>query len=128
MGTFFTCGATKASIIEEIIRPLQEKDHLVRHKVCKEDNGGESVLWTVEKGEREGEPYQFIGCYILRKADGNWGYKPMDETMGPCFDSVPIEWLDEYPCIVVGENATLLQGSKDWRADVKAARATSTTK
>lgn len=117
MGTFFTPGATKDDVVEELIEPLKSGGHLVDSKRTMED--GEPILWTVEKGEKDGVPYQFIGCYILRESnDGDWGYKPMDETMGPCFYSVPLEWLDKYPCIVPGGKGF----SEKWRKSVVAHR------
>jgi len=113
MGTYFTYGATKQDIIDEILKPLKEKNHLVVSKLTYGDD--EPVLWTVEKGERDGQPYQFIGCYVLRQANGDWGYKPMDETMGPCFYSVPLEWMEKYPCIMLPADKG---HSLSWRAEV----------
>ena len=112
MGTSFTCGATKRDIVNEIL--LSVVDRLVESHQTTEDR--ESVLWTVEKGERDGEPFQFIGCYVLRQAGGDWGYKAMDETVGPNFVSVPKVWLDKYPCIIPGN----MRGYSDkWRAEIR---------
>lgn len=119
MGHYFTVGASRADIVKELLTPLREKNHLHESTVICED--GEWILWTVEYGKRNGKPYQFIGCYILREANGDWGYKPMDETMGPCFYSVPLDWLDKYPCIVPEED---MRGYRDeWRKQVRATKA-----
>lgn len=117
MGTYFSCGATKQDVVNELLEPLKANNHLVDAQVKSGD--GEPVLWTVEKGERDGHSYQFIGCYVLRQAGGDWGYKPMDETMGPCFYSVPLEWLDKYPCVLPPANKGMMQYSKAWRANVR---------
>lgn len=116
MGTYFTDGATRADVVAEILEPLRRGDHLVVSRIT--DIGDEPILWTVEKGVKDGKPYQFIGCYILRYAQSGWGYKPMDETTGPCFYSVPVEWIDKYPCIMPDE---MYYGySKEWRKKIKA--------
>jgi len=124
MGTSFICGATQGDIVNEILEPLKRGNHLVTSRLTRGD--GEPVLWTVEKGEKDEfpgqgvlpKPYQFIGCYVLREADGDWGwgYKPMDETMGPCFYCVPKAWLKKYPCIIPDG----LKGySDEWRKKVR---------
>lgn len=114
MGTFFTDGATQGDVVNEILEPLKRDNHLVTSRLTRGD--GEPVLWTVEKGERDGKPYQFIGCYILRESGGDWGYKPMDETMGPCFYCVPKAWLKKYPCIVPDNQKGY---SDEWRKKVR---------
>jgi hypothetical protein len=114
MGTYFTTNATQADIIRELVEPLKASGHLVTSRKVVEQ--GEPVLWTVEKGERNSNPYQFIGCYVLRKSPGGWGYKPMDETMGPCFYGVPKSWLDKYPCIVPNGQKGY---SDSWRQEVR---------
>ncbi len=122
MGHYFTTGASRADIVKELLTPLRDKNRLHESKVVVED--GEWILWTVEHGEKDGKPFQFIGCYLLRQANGDsgdWGYKPMDETMGPCFGSVPLDWLDKYPCIVPEE---YMRGNSDeWRKQVRASKA-----
>ena len=117
MGTFFTPGATKADIVEELLAPLRAKDNLVARALVYE--GDCWVLWTVEKGQRENEtPYQLICCYLLRSEPSGWGYKPLDETVGPCYYSVPRDWLTKYPCILPETLAVAKQGSDEWRAEV----------
>jgi len=111
MGTYFTCGATQADIVKEILDLLG--DHLVNSKVVCEND--EPILWTVEKGIKDHKLYQFIGCYLLREQNGDWGYKPMDETMGPCFYSVPLDWLKRYHCFVPDDARGY---SREWRNKV----------
>jgi len=114
MGTYYSTGATKQDIIDELLQPLKNAAVLVESAV-KRESDGESVLWTVEAGERDGEHYQFIGCYVLRHDPSGWGYKPMDETMGPFFYSVPKKWLDKYPCKMIGKYKGMLAHSEAWR-------------
>jgi len=113
MGTTFIVGSTKQHIIKGILDDLKATDSLLASKVTKED--GEPVLWTAETRETEdGQIFQFIGCYVLRQDnEGNWGYKGLDETVGPCFYSVPLKWLNKYPCNIQTEF------SRDWRKTVR---------
>lgn len=116
MGTFYTNGATKADIVDQILKGLH--NHLVDY--CMKSEGGEEILWTVTKGEHDGETYQLISCYLLREAPCGWGYKPLDETMGPCYYSVPREWLDKYECHLLKEHKHFLKHSEAWRNKVRA--------
>lgn len=116
MGTYFTSGATKQDIVDEILQPLKKAGVLVVSTVKREQRGdSEYVLWTVEAGKRDGEDYQFIGCYVLHPDPSGWGYKPMDETMGPYFYSVPQTWLDKYPCKMIDQHKGMLVHSEAWR-------------
>lgn len=113
MGWYGTPGASKQDIIDEIIDDLQ--DRLQEHKVTRED--GETVLWVVVAGTNDqGGKYQYIVCYLIQKGGDCWGYKPMDESMGPCYYSVPKAWLTKYPCITPTGHTGY---SKEWRAKVR---------
>jgi len=111
MGTFYTPGATRQDIINEILEPIKKDDSLLVSHVARED--GEYVLWTVEKRIHNDETFQYIGCYLLRNDCGDWGYKPLDEAMGPAYYSVPKTWLDKYPCILLHKGF-----SEKWRKKV----------
>ena len=113
MGWYGTPNASKQDIIDEILDDLKEKTR--EHKITRE--GGETVLWVVVAGEN----YQYILCYLIQYSRGTdpcWGYKPMDESVGPCYYSVPKAWLDKYPCITPDGHTG---GSKEWRELVRAA-------
>ena len=56
---------------------------------------------------------RFIACYLLQKfGPGEWGYKDMEESMGPAEVSCPIAYLKMVPD--PGGYAT------EWRAKVRA--------
>jgi hypothetical protein len=39
---------------------------------------------------------RWIGVYLLdREKDYGWGYKPMDESMGPYYYGCPVSYLDQ---------------------------------
>lgn len=112
MGWYGTPKASKQDIIDEILSDLGERK--LEHKVVVED--GETVLWAVVAGTTLiGDKYQYIVCYLIQYCGDCWGYKPMDETMGPNYYSVPKEWLDKYPCITPTGHAGY---SGKWRAKV----------
>ena len=116
MGWYGTPGASKQDIIDEILSDLEERKQ--EHKVVVEDS--ETVLWIVVAGTTDqDEKYQYIVCYLIQYCGDCWGYKPMDETMGPCYYRVPVAWLDKYPCILPDE---MHYGySKEWRKKIKEA-------
>lgn len=51
----------------------------------------------------------FIACVLIERIRGAWGYKFMDETMGPYYYSVPPAYLTMVPCP---------KGAERWRAAV----------
>ena len=78
-----------------------------------------NVLWKVvtisdvqpngEKVERD----RFIECDLLGRCGGDWGYKDMTESMGPCYYTCPLSYLEMVPC---PENS---QWAKEWREKVR---------
>jgi hypothetical protein len=53
------------------------------------------TLWTVA----ETPAGRYIGCFLLRNGGDShgWGYKPMDESMGPCEVNCPLGYLEMVP-------------------------------
>lgn len=67
---------------KDVIRELTEENDAVR-TIRKFTSG--NTLWTVQENKKSGE--RFIGCYLMQGREGSrdgWGYKPMEESMGPC--------------------------------------------
>ena len=90
-----------------IIKYLTEECRLKTHSKCVKGN----VLWAVQESlERPGK--KFIACYLLGADQGWWGYKDMDESMGPHEVSCPMAYLAVVPD--PGGHATA------WRERVKA--------
>ena len=78
------------------------RNELVKH-LC-EDNGVVTVkrffsgndMWTVQE-TKTGE--RFICLYkIVGGRNQDWGYKDIDESMGPCETSCPLSFFDLVPC------------------------------
>ena len=122
MGWYGTLGATKQDIIGEVLDGFSSRGLLKEHALKKES--GETVLWMVIAGQdKQNTPFQCILCYLIYKSGRDWGYKPLDEMMVPYYTSVPIEWLDKYPCIYPGGPGD----SDKWRADVRKTKTTNRT-
>lgn len=58
-----------------------------------------NVLWTVNQisNRNTGGSDTFIGCDLLQKDGEWWGYKGMDESMGPCYYTCPLKYLSLAP-------------------------------
>ncbi len=78
-----------------------------------------NVLWSVvemtAKAEgvhhdlAAGQSPRYIRCDLLERSGGQWGHKPLDESMHPYYYSCPLSYLDLAP-----------EQSADWRAGVRA--------
>jgi hypothetical protein len=51
-------------------------------------------LWLLVKAGDQGP---FIGLFLLECHDGCWGYKDMDESMGPYYYDCPLRFLRQAP-------------------------------
>ena len=96
MGWLFTQGASRADIIKERIAPWDNKDkhgETIAHAV----RG--NVLWTVNvvTDEVTAKESCYIGCDLLQKYDGDWGYKDMTESCHPYYYTCPLKFLDLAP-------------------------------
>jgi hypothetical protein len=97
MGWFHTQRATKRAIIQDCIA---ERDSRVAHETTLAHCVRGNVLWTVHErlDKPTGQRRRFIGCYLLRSNPGfGWGYKPLDESMGPAVASCPLAYLKLAP-------------------------------
>ncbi len=112
MGWYFTEGATPADIRQEITEDQTRSDggtfKTLRSKLMGR------VLWTLhESTKADGEVRKWIGCYLLENNAGyGWGYKPMDESMGPYYHSCPLAYLDE-------ASPPINDTAKQWREQVR---------
>jgi len=100
---------------------------------CYRGNAFSGVLWTVwertfTRNGVEGRPTErWIGCDLLKYyrgapyRDQGWGYKDMEESMGPCYYSCPKKYLDMVPLDQAGTNP-------EWRRMVQAYHAQKSAK
>jgi hypothetical protein len=106
---------SKAEVVEHLKRQAGER--LVKASVVG------NVLWTVERAYESGD--LFIRCCLLSGgrfhqgvrlpagSDMRWGYKDLEESMGPAEVSCPLAFLDMVP-VPKGEYAAR------WRERVRA--------
>jgi hypothetical protein len=110
MGWLFRSGCSRRELIAERTEDWRRtaQDGLVVKTTCLAHcyRGGSfsGVLWTVwgrsfTKDGVEVQPTErWIGCDLLRSQKGfGWGYKDMDESMGPYFYSCPLKYLVSSP-------------------------------
>jgi len=127
MGWLFTPFSTRRSLIAER-KESWERSHKTGVgtvkttclAACYRGNCYSGVLWAVWERTFEGrdkpEPTErWITCDLLRysRTDDGWGYKDMDESVGPCYYSCPLGYLKMVPTDQVGVNP-------GWRKEVNA--------
>ena len=114
MGWYFS-RQTRDQLIRELIRP-QESER-ARSEVIAHTLRG-NLLWSVVRVTAkqagvldlaEGESATFIRCDLLQGSGGEWGHKPLDESMHPYYYSCPLRYLDMAPV-----------RSSEWREGVRA--------
>jgi len=126
MGWLFTHGSTRQGLIRERTQNWDRttEDGMVVKSTCLAHcfRGGRfsGVLWAVwertfSKDGQDVQPTErWITCDLLRYQMGyGWGYKEMDESMGPFYYSCPLGYLDMVPIDQYG-------GNEQWREGVKA--------
>jgi hypothetical protein len=95
MGWYYTYGASRADIIKELL--VDGKTDTGTSKVLAHCTRG-NVLWSVREFiGNDGTTLRWIGCDLLTRSKDGWGYKPMDESMGPCYYTVPLSYFDLAP-------------------------------
>ena len=88
MGWFYTHGASRRDIIKEQITLGQ--DHEVLRHCCRGN-----VLWAVIHTRKAGLDQTWIYCGLMQRSQEGWGYKPMDESMGPCYLTCPLSYIEQ---------------------------------
>ena len=110
MGWDFTKDASKADIVRECLSgSAKPTDYFpIAHKVVS------NCLWIVFEHISGDRSARFIGLCLLEKKSGfGWGYKTMEEVMGPCEVSCPLQFLEITPL----PNSP---GAEAWREKVRA--------
>ena len=125
MGWLFTFGSTRKELIADRTKGWQRTndDGTVITSECLAQcyRGGSfsGVLWSVwertfvRNKEHVQSAQRWIMCDLLRYHRDGWGYKDIEESMGPCYYSCPKKYLDMVPLNQFGGNA-------EWRALVLA--------
>jgi hypothetical protein len=114
MGWLFTSGQTRSELIHRRTKSWANEEAGLEAK-CLEHCTVGNVLWTVwEHRHRDGAVQRYIGCDLMAPQRGyGWGYKDMEESMGPCYYSCPLKYLDQVP-------EPDSRYAKEWRGKVRA--------
>lgn len=56
-----------------------------------------NVLWILWAPAPDWAGDNWIGCYLMQKVSGQWGYKAMAEAEHPFYYSCPMSFLDAAP-------------------------------
>jgi hypothetical protein len=110
MGWLFKSGCSRRDLVAERTKDWERttpegvsvKTTCLAH--CYRGGAFSGVLWTVwgrsftKDGVEVQNTERWIGCDLLRSQKGfGWGYKDLDESMGPYFYSCPLKYLDLVP-------------------------------
>lgn len=102
MGWYFS-RQTRDQLIHELIEPQEAEN--ARSEVIAHTLRG-NVLWSVVRITAKqagvmklaaGDSINVIRCDLLQGSGGEWGYKPLDESMHPYYYSCPLRYLDMAP-------------------------------
>ena len=111
MGWSFRKGATKQMVIEDRLRPWDtvsdggewgSPNGTRHHSVVLAWRCVGDSLWYVRETTTTAVDgtvtvLRWIGLSLLEASSYGWGWKSMDESMGPYDDSCPVEFLDMAP-------------------------------
>jgi len=122
MGWTYPHGVNRKQLIAQRVEGWERDtgEMLVRStclKHCYRGGVFSGVLWTVWERtftteDKEVQPTErWIQCDLLRCDGGEWGYKDMEESMGPYYFSCPLGYLELVPIDRFGGNA-------EWREEV----------
>ena len=107
MGTFYGF-TTKKQIVEELKRD---------RKIVKGKYVGNKYWFVAETTDPETEkPMRYIGLLLFSRSEKEWGYKPMEEMMGPYHYDCPVKFLE-----IAGEECpSKYVWSRKWRDELVA--------
>jgi hypothetical protein len=121
MGWYYTHGASRRDIIDEITRENSNDEGSFRTlRKCFRGN----TMYALHESGKHGEPRKWIGVYLLQRGSKEcpgWGYKPMDESMEPYFYECPVSYLD-------AADEPISETARRWRAKVRERAAQRTSK
>lgn len=104
---------------KELADHLLTGNGIVTLKHCFKGNN----LWAVQEGVRQdGVTVRFIALYLLRgntKARDKWGYKDIDESMGPYAHNCPVSYIDFVEAHEKAFGYEPAGYAREWRANVR---------
>jgi hypothetical protein len=104
MGWMFTLGASRRDVINELTTETAECKTL---RKCLKGN----TMYALVESARLNK--KFIMVYLLQRSADGWGYKDIDEGMGPVQNNCPVAYLD-------AADEPMNEYAKKWRESVRA--------
>ena len=117
MGWLFKHGQTRHDLIEELTAP-QKNEHGRTWKTVKRAAVGNDLWAVIEHAHPDGKTERFIVLFKLAKSGDGWGYKDIEESMGPYEHDCPISFFDLAP--LADDDKSY---ARDWRERVRQAHA-----
>lgn len=112
MGWFYGYNSRK-ELAEELTKGFEND---MRKITCLRKFFSGNNLWCVFECQSKAastDVERWITVFLMRRAGSDWGYKPVDESMGPCEHSCPLSFLD------MVREPERSEGYHDWRAGVR---------
>jgi len=127
MGWYYTNGGSRRDLIKELTTSRErstEQGVIATTCLASCYRGGvfSGVLWAVwertfsKEGQSIELPQRWISCDLLRCDQGDWGHKPMEESMHPYFYSCPLGYLAKVPIDQYGGHAEWREGVRSYHA------------
>ncbi len=108
--TFSAAWQSSDQVRQHLIQPYAGGDGTVRtiaHTVVRE--GGCLVLWVVLESASGS---RWVECNLMCRGESGWGYRDIQEHLGPTYFSCPTEFLD-----MASDPPNLL--AEKWRCQVR---------
>ena len=96
MGTFYTSNATKQEVINGILR-VDGTEKFAHYTLDHSLRGNQLWVLTEVTNKETNESENHIQLFLLSKCQGDWGYKPMCESMHPYYYDCPQKFLKQAP-------------------------------
>jgi hypothetical protein len=112
MGWYYTYGATRKNVITELTPVEVARDGGGCFRTLRHCCRGNTLYALHESVAPDASSTKWIGIYLMQRSKEGWGYKPMDESMGPYQYNCPPSYLDE-------ASAPVNETAANWREKVR---------
>jgi hypothetical protein len=95
MGWFYSSDCrSKNSLVDSLIRDANFRSSDGECRTLKHRIVGNHLWMALEQTPAGKDTSRFVVLYLLHQSDGCWGYKSMDEAMGPYYYDCPQSVID----------------------------------
>jgi hypothetical protein len=109
MGWTFPYDASRRDVIAELTTDRVTDGRVFKTlRKCFRGN----TMYALHESGPEGETRKWLAVYLLQRSQGSWGYKDMDESMGPYYYDCPVSYLD-------AADEPVSDTARDWRNECR---------